>query len=185
MYAKKSKEFTMSESEVTTIRIAGVYRESIVDGPGIRFTVFCQGCSHNCEGCHNPETHDFKGGYDCSIDKIASEALKNPLLDGVTFTGGDPMFQTEGFYKLAKKLKEARSDLNILIYTGYTYEELLEKSKEDEYTEKLLALTDYLIDGRFVLAERDLSLLFRGSRNQRFIDMNATRASGRIVLYEE
>ena len=122
----------MNESEAKTIRIAGVYRESIVDGPGIRFSIFSQGCRHNCEGCHNPETHDFKGGYDCDIDKIVEEILKNPLLDGVTFTGGDPMFQTEGFYLLAKKIKEKRNDLNILIYTGYTYEELLEISKEDE-----------------------------------------------------
>ena len=175
----------MNESEAKTIRIAGVYRESIVDGPGIRFSIFSQGCRHNCEGCHNPETHDFKGGYDCDIDKIVEEILKNPLLDGVTFTGGDPMFQTEGFYLLAKKIKEKRNDLNILIYTGYTYEELLEISKEDEYAEKLLELTDYLIDGRFVLAERDLSLLFRGSSNQRFIDMNNTRKRGAIVLYDE
>lgn len=175
----------MNESEAKTIRIAGVYRESIVDGPGIRFSIFSQGCRHNCEGCHNPETHDFKGGYDCDIDKIVEEILKNPLLDGVTFTGGDPMFQTEGFYLLAKKIKEKRNDLNILIYTGYTYEELLEISKEDEYAEKLLELTDYIIDGRFVLAERDLSLLFRGSSNQRFIDMNKTRKRGAIVLYDE
>ena len=175
----------MNESEAKTIRIAGVYRESIVDGPGIRFSIFSQGCRHNCEGCHNPETHDFKGGYDCDIDKIVEEILKNPLLDGVTFTGGDPMFQTEGFYLLAKKIKEKRNDLNILIYTGYTYEELLEISKEDEYAEKLLELTDYLIDGRFVLAERDLSLLFRGNSNQRFIDMNKTRKRGAIVLYDE
>ena len=175
----------MNESEAKTIRIAGVYGESIVDGPGIRFSIFSQGCRHNCEGCHNPETHDFKGGYDCDIDKIVEEILKNPLLDGVTFTGGDPMFQTEGFYLLAKKIKEKRNDLNILIYTGYTYEELLEISKEDEYAEKLLELTDYLIDGRFVLAERDLSLLFRGSSNQRFIDMNKTRKRGAIVLYDE
>ena len=175
----------MNESEAKTIRIAGVYRESIVDGPGIRFSIFSQGCRHNCEGCHNPETHDFKGGYDCDIDKIVEEILKNPLLDGVTFTGGDPMVQTEGFYLLAKKIKEKRNDLNILIYTGYTYEELLEISKEDEYAEKLLELTDYIIDGRFVLAERDLSLLFRGSSNQRFIDMNKTRKRGAIVLYDE
>lgn len=174
-----------TNSEKDVIRIAGVYRESIVDGPGIRFTVFCQGCSHACPGCHNPETHDFNGGYDCSIDKIADEIMKNPLLDGVTFTGGDPMFQTEGFYKLAKKIKELNPSLNILIYTGFTYEELLEREKEDEYTGKLMALTDYLIDGRFVLAERDLTLLFRGSRNQRFIDLNATREKGEIVLYTE
>ena len=168
------------KTEVNSIRIAGVYRESIVDGPGIRFAVFCQGCSHNCEGCHNPETHDFKGGYDCDVDKIAAEIAKNPLLDGVTFTGGDPIFQTEGFYKLALKVKEM--GLNILIYTGFTYEELLEREEKDEWLKKLLDLTDYLIDGKFVLAERDLTMQFRGSRNQRFIDMNATRKTGKIVL---
>ncbi|MBQ2746892.1 MAG: anaerobic ribonucleoside-triphosphate reductase activating protein [Firmicutes bacterium] len=173
------------ETNATTIRIAGVYRESIVDGPGIRFTVFCQGCSHACPGCHNPETHDFNGGYDCDIDKIVTEILKNPLLDGVTLTGGDPIFQSEGHYVLAKKIKEQAPNLNILIYTGFTYEELLERSEEDIYTKKLLELTDYLIDGRFVMEQRDLTLLFRGSKNQRFIDLNATREKGEIVLFTE
>lgn len=109
--------------------------------------------------------------------------MKNPLLDGVTFTGGDPMFQTEGFYVLARKIKEQNPTLNILIYTGFTYEELLERAENDEYTGKLLELTDYLIDGRFELEQRDLTLLFRGSKNQRFIDLNATREKGEIVLY--
>ena len=174
-----------TNSEVTTIRIAGVYRESIVDGPGIRFAVFCQGCAHACSGCHNPETHDFNGGYDCDIDKIVNAVLENPLLDGVTLTGGDPMFQTEGHYILVKKIKDKNPKLNILIYTGFTYEELLERAVEDEYTGKLLELTDYLIDGRFVMEQRDLTLLFRGSKNQRFIDLNATREKGEIVLFTE
>lgn len=169
--------------EAETLRLAGVYRESIVDGPGIRFSIFCQGCGHACPGCHNPETHDFESGYDSVINNLVREIMKNPLLDGVTFTGGDPMFQTEGFYVLARKIKEQNPTLNILIYTGFTYEELLERAENDEYTGKLLELTDYLIDGRFELEQRDLTLLFRGSKNQRFIDLNATREKGEIVLY--
>ncbi len=172
-----------AKSGTDTVRIAGVYRESIVDGPGIRFTIFSQGCEHACPGCHNPETHDFNGGYDCKIDRIVEEVLKNPLIDGVTLTGGDPVFQAEGFAKLAYRLKQ--HGLNILLYTGFTYEELLEKAKEDPHTAMLMEQLDYLIDGRFILEERDLTLLFRGSRNQRFIDMNATREQGRITLYKE
>ena len=161
----------MNESEAKTIRIAGVYRESIVDGPGIRFSIFSQGCRHNCEGCHNPETHDFKGGYDCDIDKIVEEILKNPLLDGVTFTGGDPMFQTEGFYLLAKKIKEKRNDLNILIYTGYTYEEI----QANPRLNASLPYIDVLVDGRFEQALFSPYLEFRGSSNQRILKLNKAR----------
>lgn len=170
-------------SETTpTVRIAGVYKQSIVDGPGLRFAIFCQGCAHNCPGCHNPETHDFAGGYDCSHDRIMEEISKNPLLDGVTFSGGDPVYQAEAFYRLALRIKE--KGLNILLYTGFTYEELLERTKEDPFVGQLLNTVDYLIDGLFVNEERDLTLAFRGSKNQRFIDLNATRAQGEIVLYQ-
>ena len=169
--------------ERDTIRIAGVYRESIVDGPGIRFAVFCQGCAHDCPGCHNPETHDFNGGYDCSIDRIVGEIDKNPLLDGVTFTGGDPVYQAEAFCRLAEELK--KRSLNILMYTGFTYEELLKMRKENPYVGLLLDSVDYLIDGRYEEERRDLTLNFRGSSNQRFIDMNETRRRGEIVIYEK
>lgn len=166
-----------------TIRLAGVVRESIVDGPGLRFTVFCQGCPHGCEGCHNPDTHDFSGGYDCDIDKILAAVDENPLLDGVTFSGGEPMCQPEAFSLLAAELKKRK--LNIVTYTGYTYEELLEISKTRSAVKELLDLTDLLVDGRFVMAERDLTLLFRGSGNQRVIDMNSTRESGSLTLAEK
>ena len=166
-----------------TIRIAGVVRESIVDGPGFRFTVFCQGCPHNCEGCHNQATHDFSGGYDCDISRILEAIDKNPLLDGVTFSGGEPMCQAEAFCSLAAKVK--KRNLNIVTYTGYTYEELLIMSEKDIWIKKLLDLTDILIDGRFILSQRDLTLLFRGSRNQRVIDMNLTRNSGKLTLAEK
>ena len=166
-----------------TIRIAGVVRESIVDGPGFRFTVFCQGCPHNCAGCHNPATHDFSGGYDCDISRILEAIDKNPLLDGVTFSGGEPMCQAEAFCSLAAEVK--KRNLNIVTYTGYTYEELLIMSEKDIWIKKLLDLTDILIDGRFILSQRDLTLLFRGSRNQRVIDMNLTRNSGKLTLAEK
>ena len=172
----------MTENRDTS-RIAGVVRESIVDGPGFRFTVFCQGCPHNCEGCHNQATHDFSGGYDCDISRILEAIDKNPLLDGVTFSGGEPMCQAEAFCSLAAEVK--KRNLNIVTYTGYTYEELLIMSEKDIWIKKLLDLTDILIDGRFILSQRDLTLLFRGSRNQRVIDMNLTRSSGKLTLAEK
>ena len=170
----------MSES---TLRIAGIMRESIVDGPGIRFAVFCQGCPHNCPGCHNPETHDFNGGNEVSIQKILAAIDENPLLKGVTFSGGEPLCQTEGFAELAKAVKARGMD--ITVFTGFTYEQLLERQKQDSALKELLDLTDLLIDGPFILDQRDLTLQFRGSRNQRLIDMKATRAAGHVVLWEE
>ena len=161
------------------IRVAGIVRESIVDGPGIRFVVFAQGCPHRCMGCHNEATHDFSGGEDCEIEKIVSEIEKNPLLSGVTFSGGEPFAQPEGFLDLAVRLKE--KNINIIAYTGYTYEELLDLSFENESVNGLLARIDILIDGRFVLEKRDLRLKFTGSSNQRIIDMDATRAQGKLV----
>ena len=171
----------MEESK-NTIRIAGVVRESIVDGPGLRFTVFCQGCPHGCKGCHNMATHDFSGGYDCEISRILEAIDENPLLDGVTFSGGEPMCQPEAFYNLAVQVKER--GLNIVTYTGFTYEELITMGESNIGVKKLMDLTDILVDGRFVLEERDLTLPFRGSANQRLIDMNLTRELGKLTLAE-
>lgn len=166
-------------SKADSIRLAGIIRESIVDGPGIRFTVFCQGCPHGCEGCHNPETHDFAGGSDCSIDKLIAEIDKNPLLAGVTFSGGEPFCQPEGFVSLGRKIKER--GLNITTFSGYTLEKLEEMAVQNADVGKLLELTDILIDGPFVKEMRDLTLQFRGSSNQRVIDMNKTRECGKVV----
>lgn len=170
----------MSKSD--SIRLAGIVRESIVDGPGIRFTVFCQGCPHGCEGCHNPETHDFAGGSDCSIDKLIAEIDKDPLLAGVTFSGGEPFCQPEGFVNLGMKIKER--GLNITTFSGYTLEKLTEMAAQNADVGRLLELTDILIDGPFVKEQRDLTLQFRGSRNQRVIDMNKTRERGEMILWE-
>lgn len=166
-----------------SIRIAGVVRESIVDGPGLRFVVFCQGCPHNCKGCHNPITHDFAGGYDCSINKILKAIDENPLLDGVTFSGGEPVCQSAGFLALGKEL--VKRGLNILMFTGYTFEQLQMMKTEDANLGKLLEITDILIDGPYVEAERDLTLSFRGSRNQRILDMKLSLESGSAVNYEK
>jgi anaerobic ribonucleoside-triphosphate reductase activating protein len=171
-------------SAQATLRLAGVVRESIVDGPGLRFTVFAQGCPHHCQGCHNESTHDFNGGVVTEIPAILREIDKNPLLSGVTFSGGEPFCQAEGFGVLAKEIKDR--GLHVVTFSGYTYEELMELAlrpgPDGEAVMCLLDLTDMLIDGRFELALRDLTLCFRGSQNQRLIDMNKTRETGKIVL---
>lgn len=161
----------MSESGMT-LRIAGIVRESIVDGPGIRFAVFSQGCPHHCKGCHNETTHDFAGGYDCDLHRIITEIDRNPLLTGVTFTGGEPFCQPKAFYELGILVKER--GLNIVAFSGYTLEELEEMAKTQNDIKKLLNIIDILIDGPFLLEEKDLTLEFRGSRNQRIIDMNCS-----------
>ncbi len=169
-------------SDGQAIRIAGVVRESIVDGPGIRFVVFCQGCPHLCPGCHNPVTHDFDGGYLCDVEKIVHAIDQNPLLDGVTFSGGEPACQPEGFLTLAKEVK-ARG-LNLIMYSGYTLEELNEMAKSSTALNELLQHIDFLIDGRYEAALRDLTLPFRGSKNQRIIDLNRTRETGVVTEIE-
>lgn len=165
-----------------SIRIAGIMRESIVDGPGIRFAVFCQGCPHACPGCHNPETHDFAGGNEVTIDRLLEEFDKNPLLAGMTFSGGEPMCQAEGFAALGREVKKRGK--TITIFSGYTLEQLLKKAKTDKATAELLMMCDVLIDGPFVKDLRDLTLQFRGSSNQRVIDMNRTRTEKKLVLWE-
>ncbi len=161
-----------------SVRICGVEPESIVDGRGIRYVVFTQGCPHRCPGCHNPQTHPFDGGKAVDIGELFSEIRENPLLKGVTFSGGEPFCQPEPLAELAKMAHGI--GLDVTVYTGYLYEELL--SMKNSAVDALLAQTDTLIDGPFILAERDLTLRFRGSHNQRVIDMNQTRLTGKIVL---
>ena len=144
-------------------------RESIVDGPGFRFAIFCQGCPHHCPGCHNPNTWDFEGGNDTSFEKILNAIDQNPLLAGVTFSGGEPFCQAEAFSALADEIH--KRNLDIVTFTGYTLEELREMAKTDMAVGELLDKTDLLIDGPFIKEEKDLTLQFRGSKNQRIIDM--------------
>ena len=166
------------------IRIAGVIRESIVDGAGLRFVVFTQGCPHNCKGCHNPQTHDPDGGYDVSVERILEEFYKNPLLKGITISGGEPILQAKALIPLLKDIKGGNKSVNydVVLYTGYLVETLLKMA--DPVIDELLSYCDIVIDGRFIQAEKDLTLTFRGSRNQRIIDMNKTRQTGKITLCE-
>ena len=162
------------------IRLAGIVPESIVDGPGYRLAVFVQGCPHACPGCHNPKTHDFAGGYLSDTDQIIAQMGKNPLVRGVTLTGGEPMMQAEALCEVASAAKA--KGMNVWCYTGYTYEQLMEMN--DPAQMALLDVIDVLVDGPYIARERSLDLLFCGSRNQRLIDMNKTRSAGEITLYD-
>ena len=162
------------------VRIAGIVRESIVDGPGIRFVVFAQGCPHHCDGCHNPSTHDFNGGNLVAVDAIINEMKKNPLLDGITLSGGEPFEQPEAFGELAERAKEL--GYHVMAYTGYTYEKLL--AKKDEQRLRLLENTDLLVDGKFEMEKKSLLLKFKGSKNQRIIDVKKSLLLKNTVLSE-
>lgn len=150
----------------------------MVDGPGFRTAIYCAGCVNRCPGCHNPESWDINNGKAMSTDEILQKILADPFAD-VTFTGGDPMYQPEGFSELAQAIK-ANSNKTIWCYTGYTFEEII----KDERKKKLLGYIDVLVDGRFVQELRDESLYFRGSSNQRLIDVKASLEQGKAVIYE-
>lgn len=162
------------------IRIAGFVNDSITDGPGLRFTIFTQGCPHRCKGCHNPQTHDFNGGYEINQEEIMKKIEENPLLSGVTFSGGEPLIQADKLIDIAKFIKE--KNLNLAIYTGFTFEQLMEKN--DENINKLLELADVLIDGKFEEDKRSLSLKFKGSSNQRIIDLKKSLKEQKPILME-
>jgi len=164
------------------IRIAGIINESIVDGPGIRMVVFAQGCRHRCPGCHNPETHSFDGGKLVTVNSILEQARANPLLDGLTLSGGEPFEQAESFAVLAREARKL--NLNIMTYTGYTYEYIAANAPKHRGWKELLDETDILVDGRFELERRNLLLKFRGSENQRIIDVKKSKAENRAVIIE-
>lgn len=165
------------------MRIAGTINDSIVDGPGFRFTIFTQGCPHRCPGCHNPKTHDFEGGKLADPQEIIEKFRKNELLDGITLSGGEPLCQSEACRVLARAAHE--SGLNVWCYTGYTFEELMEGFEAHPEWAALLQEVDVLVDGRFILAQRTLEARFRGSKNQRLIDVPASLAQGRAVVMEK
>ncbi|UOO37253.1 anaerobic ribonucleoside-triphosphate reductase activating protein [Oscillospiraceae bacterium CM] len=162
------------------MRIAGTVQESIVDGPGLRYVVFTQGCPHHCPGCHNPETHDPVGGTERPVEAIIKELLSNPLTDGVTLSGGEPFIQAGDCAAIAEVAKNA--GLTVWVYSGYTFEELI--ISPDPAVLKLLRLTDVLVDGPFVLAERSLTLRWRGSKNQRLVDVTKSFEAGCAVTLD-
>ena len=152
------------------IRIAGVVDESIVDGPGIRFVVFTQGCSHNCKGCHNPKTHSYSGGSLIKVSDLINRMRRNPLIDGLTISGGEPFDQANTVSILAHCAKGL--GYSVWTYTGYLYEDILKKSKTDFGYKTLLENTDVLVDGEFDETKMDSNLRFRGSTNQREIQVS-------------
>lgn len=158
------------------IRVAGIQQDSIVDGKGLRFSVFVQGCPHHCFGCHNPETHSFSGGKMMEIEDVVKQMNTNPLCNGLTLSGGEPFSQPQACTELAKAAK--KRGRNVWCYTGYTLEELMSIPAAKELLDEI----DVLVDGRFVLSKRSLDLDFRGSSNQRVIDMNIFRKTGDVVL---
>lgn len=158
------------------LNLAGIAEDSIVDGPGIRTTFFAQGCPHRCPGCHNPETWTFEGGTAMDPETALRAVRSNPLCRGVTFSGGEPFAQAEGFAALARALRER--GFEVASYSGYTFEQLLNGTPAQR---ELLSTIDVLIDGPFLLAERSLELVFRGSRNQRILDVPASLAAGQAV----
>ena len=161
------------------LNLAGIIRESIVDGPGMRMVLFAQGCIFRCPGCHNPNAQEFSGGEEFTADDIIDLARSNPILSGLTFSGGEPFCQAEIFAELAAKAHE--SGLNIVTYTGFTIEQLLGGIDDNPGWHDLLMQTDTLIDGPFIQEERDLLLRFRGSRNQRILDSRASVKAGYAV----
>ena len=159
------------------MRIANTISDSIVDGPGLRFTVFTQGCRHHCPGCHNPETWAFGCGTEVPVETVVEMVKANPLCRGVTFSGGEPFAQAGEFARLGRLLKAAGYE--VASYSGYTFEQLLQGTAEQR---ELLETVDVLIDGPFVQAERSLELNFRGSRNQRILNVRASLAAGQAVM---
>ncbi len=162
------------------IKLSGVVNDSIVDGPGIRFTVFTQGCQHNCPGCHNPQTHDSQGGFIGDTDLILKALAENPLLDGVTLSGGEPFLQPLSCLHIAEGAKKL--GLNVWAYTGYLWEALLDTKNPNILA--LLKQIDVLVDGPFLMEQRSLNLLFCGSRNQRLIDVKKSFEAKTVILWE-
>lgn len=166
------------------IRLAAdLQSDSIVDGEGIRTVIWTQGCSHNCEGCHNPITHDFNGGFLMDIDQLKKEISLLDGQDGITLSGGDPFFQVDAIYEIAKYCQEV--GLNVWCYTGFTFEQLLEGSIKNPKILSLLNEIDILVDGKFILNLKSYDCKFRGSTNQRLIDVKKSLRMGKVILYNQ
>jgi len=182
---KKTESCTIWHKIQTSadMKIAGLIHDSIVDGPGLRYVVFTQGCTLRCEGCHNPETWDPKGGSEISIEEIVNDLMSNPLTDGLTLSGGEPFEQAADCAGLAAIAR--KNGLNVWIFSGRSFEELLDISVSDSDIMTLMTQTDVLVDGRFIKSERTLSQKWCGSRNQRVIDVQKSLKTGKGELYDD
>jgi anaerobic ribonucleoside-triphosphate reductase activating protein len=161
------------------ISVLNIIEDTMVDGPGFRTSIYCAGCQHECPGCHNPQSWDFEGGQAMTTDEIMRVIEADPYAD-VTFTGGDPMYQPEGFVELARAIRR-QTQKTIWCYTGFTFETLVNNPRQ----RALLELTDVLVDGPFVRSLRDETLLFRGSRNQRLVDVPRSLKAGKVVEWKQ
>jgi len=164
------KSATGSNTMCKPLNVAGIVGDSITDGPGLRFTLFLQGCPHHCPGCHNPTALPFTGGTAMAWQDIFTRISENPLYSGITLSGGEPMCQAKALLPLCRAVKDAGYEL--ACYTGYTFEALLEEA--DPFRLELLSLCDVLVDGPFIMARRNLALPFRGSENQRILNLKAS-----------
>ncbi len=167
-----------------------IKKSDVADGPGVRVSLFVSGCRHHCEGCFNAETWDFKYGdvYTAEVEDEILRAMEPPYISGFTFLGGEPMEpENRPFvFSLAKKLREKYPEKTIWLYSGYLYDtEMLEWAKTDEIVKNLLPLIDVIVDGEFHIWEKNLGLKFRGSSNQRLIDVRKSLAEGKVVLCDE
>lgn len=166
------------------MKIAGIVKDSVVDGPGLRTTIFMQGCPHHCNGCHNPDTWDYNGGgTEMTLEEIWNEVMSSSkLIKGITISGGEPFLQVNDVLNLVDLAID--NLLDVVIYTGYTLEELIAMSDKQPRIITILLFTDLLIDGRFIEEQRDISLPFRGSKNQRLIRSNSTIITGSLKLWD-
>lgn len=162
-----------------SLRIMKVVFSSAVDGEGFRDTVYVNYCPHHCEGCHNPQTWDKENGIEVSIDEVLSDLTKSRITN-VTYSGGEPFCQAEALAELTRRLK-ARTDKTVWVYSGYTFEEIIADPKKKE----LLSLCEVLVDGRFVLSKKEENLRFKGSTNQRIIDIQKSLSQKQVVLWQD
>jgi anaerobic ribonucleoside-triphosphate reductase activating protein len=164
------------------MNVVGINFESIVDGEGVRVVVYCAGCTHACKGCHNPESHNFSAGREFTAElqeSVVEYVKKTPFISGVTLSGGDPMLSAGELIPFIYLLKGFAPSASIWVYSGFTLESVV-KSRE---MYKLLSLCDVLVDGKFILEQRDVTLAYRGSRNQRVIDVKKTLSQGEVIEY--
>ena len=165
-----------------SIRLSGIAYESLVNGPGIRRVLFAQGCKHNCSNCFNKHTHSFDGGQIKKINELVEDIVSNPMLRGVTFSGGDPVEQAEKFAELAKEVKKAK--LDIWCYTGYSFEYIVKHQHQNKGWQELLKQIDVLVDGKYMDELADSHLRFRGSSNQRIIDVQESMRTGEVRVLD-
>ena len=160
------------------IRVLDIIEDTMVDGPGFRTSIYCAGCRHKCPGCHNPQSWDFSGGKDMSTEELMRIIVADPYAN-VTFSGGDPMYQAAGFAELARAIHR-RTNKDIWCFTGFRFEDLIQHDQRE-----LLEQLDVLVDGPYVASLRDPDLLFRGSSNQRIIDVQASLFASEVVLWQQ